>query len=540
MKIKSNYVVPAVASAVALACGSAGAATLASTSQLRVTNQYIDSQAATSSAVVFLPAMSFTTTDNSYAADSLVRVTIAGASITTASAVTGGGGAAGVIACKQGGGTTNMTLTYSSVANNVITFTVARNGSDATSATSSVTCSLDASKISVLVNSIAKNSTVTADWSGVYASGTTFDRLADAGSASGVGANIIGRTFDQFAALTSTTRDVINPSITVGSTAKSAPFARTVNASATTRFAGSTTDAYSTLNAKDLYVFTSRDEGNSNTAGAAGITTNVNYSATGTTRSVALTGNFAFLDDDANGCAASDLTSGPGKLYESNSSTITPTITVAADCSRVTYAYAGVSTADLTTTLMFAVEGATSDGATSVSTSTVRSRAGLAIPTGVAFQATTSILNGTDTVGTVSSGATSWTRSDAATATTVNIPYLPYGTGISRIVYATNKSSTQSLVASFAGQKEDGTICSSSNFGTVSVPVGGVTLLTAAIDAGLAACGVTASTTAKAQVTVTFTPSTGSLTSTGNTGSVVVTANYNVNGDRVNVLNSSN
>jgi len=532
MKKQSTYLVPAVASAVALACGASSAASLTSTGQLRVTNEYIDYVASSAATTVTLPKLSFSTTDDTYAADSTVQLTLSGASITSASAI-------GTITCTNAAGTsTMMTLTYASVSGGVISLTVNRTGATMSASAATVGyCTIDTGKINVLVNSLSKNSAVTVDWNGVYASGTKFDRLTSTGAPSGIGANTIGNTFPQFLAVTTTTRDQLTPTSYID-TAASGSFAKTVNASVPTRFSTTSTNSYISSIGYDSWSMTSRDEGA--TGGlAAGAVPNVNAAVPVSSRSLAISGNFGFLDDAADGCSVTDLTAGAGTLATSVTGATAGTSVVASTCGSLTIPQGTVTAANVKTRLNFFVEGASDAAADNTAgPATIRTKTGLAIPTS-SFTATTSFLDAASVVlGSVTHTAQAWKLSNAAVAGTVNIPYLPYGTGISRIVYATNKAAV-AVVASFAGNTEAGTACSSTNFSTVTIPAGGVTLLTSAIDAGLAACGVSATASSKAQVTVTLTPATGSIT-TAAQGDVVITANYNVNGDRVNILNSSN
>lgn len=554
MNIQSNKVVPAVAIAVAVACGTAGAASLNSPPQFRLTNEYLVAQAAANpNHVSTLQVIPIKIDSTNYANDTTVKLTIGGATVTTASAITS-------VSCYQDGGvgstSVGMILTYASLSNNVISFTVdKRSLSTAISATNLI-CSVPAGTISVLTSSIAQNSKITVDFAGAYSGGTVFDKLTDSGSATGFGPNTIGNSFPQFYTLqTSVTRDPLVPGSLIGGTgSKQKGLAQTVNVDAPTRFTvASGTDEYSTATAWDIFTFTTRNEGavggNARLATAAG---NQNSRLDAGTRTVTISGNFNFLDDDNNGCTSADMTSGPTKmiiLQDPQYSGTSATTTINSTCSTVTYSETydpSTASAELTNRVLFTIEGGdpgTTPTATSgVSAASVRSRAGTTLPVGTNFQADTAFLSGSTTYGSANGVATSWKNNAASTTSaTVQIPYLPYGTGISRVVYVTNTSTTVGGVASFKAIKEDGTTCSSTNFSSVSVPANAVTLLTGAIDAGLAACGVSASTPGKAAVTVTVTPSvSGKSLEAGFSKQIVVTSNYNVANDRVNIINSTN
>jgi len=120
--------------------------------------------------------------------------------------------------------------------------------------------------------------------------------------------------------------------------------------------------------------------------------------------------------------------------------------------------------------------------------------------------------------------------SNTINGTTVFVPYLPVGSGISQVLQLVNNSSSAGT-AKLSARNQAGVACSNASFGTVDVGANRVVDLGPALAAGIAACYGGASTTNKLFVTVEANvPDTG----------VEVYSAYNVSGNRVNVTNSSN
>lgn len=112
--------------------------------------------------------------------------------------------------------------------------------------------------------------------------------------------------------------------------------------------------------------------------------------------------------------------------------------------------------------------------------------------------------------------------------TRVFIPYMPRGTGISQVVTVANTSSIPGT-ATISGIRSDGATCAASNFGTVALGANRITSLSSAVLTGLTACAGSD-------------PQSFALTVTVNApaDNIEVYSMYNVNGNRVPVINSSN
>jgi len=111
---------------------------------------------------------------------------------------------------------------------------------------------------------------------------------------------------------------------------------------------------------------------------------------------------------------------------------------------------------------------------------------------------------------------------------TVNIPFMPYGTGISRVLYLTNRSAqTGSVSIALIG---DGTTAACNGTTTTTAKANGVTLLSTLLDDAVTACyGETYSGKVAAVIT-SNTPA----------ASTEVFSAYNRSGSLTVVVNSSN
>jgi len=282
-----------------------------------------------------------------------------------------------------------------------------------------------------------------------------------------------------------------------------------------------------------------------------------------------VSGDFAFLDNNGDGCkttGANDLTLGGNTLVVTGG-----TATISLDCKTITIA--GTAT-DQVVTLAFGVD---SNGAGNVRQMPVQTLGVSAV-----------WKKGTTTVQTVN--LTEASLSFVTNGFSTSVAYMPYGAGISRILYITNRTSNRGAV-SITARNEAGTSCASTNFPAVTVPANGIASLAASADAGIAACfgadfngkvaftitagvgpnatdaAATTSTTGvvtlteaaqtvsasngtdfngSATATIAAHASTGTLTGTA-AGTVTRSSNrvdvysaYNVNGNRVTVINTSN
>jgi len=117
----------------------------------------------------------------------------------------------------------------------------------------------------------------------------------------------------------------------------------------------------------------------------------------------------------------------------------------------------------------------------------------------------------------------------ASNGARVFIPYMPVGPGISQVLTVANSSATTGT-ATISAIPSTGSACAASNFGTVSLAANKVTSLSSALATGIAACyGSADSRTLALTVTV-----------NAPAENVEVFSSYNVSGNRVAVVNSSN
>lgn len=228
--------------------------------------------------------------------------------------------------------------------------------------------------------------------------------------------------------------------------------------------------------------------------------------ATLTSVVVALNGDFSHIDVNNNGCVNGELAGAVGAAASSG----TPGATISANCQTITYTYtpALVPAGGVVHAITFGPTGKV-----------------ISAPQG--FTATaqynyTGIIAGTfsETDGPVGAGAWSLNGFSAF------IPYMPYATGISQIIYLTNKSA-QTGAVTINGYNTAGVAC---NFSAGSVAGNRVTQLSGPIKAGFEACyGAGFDGRISFNITANIP---GALAE-------VVSA-YNVNGDRVQVINNSN
>jgi len=512
MNIKPNKVLPYVAAAVAASCGAASAATLTVTPTYASTERLAAEVTAVPSYTVGLPNLEIKVGSDAYRTGDTVTVTVAGGTVSSASA--GGwdcGTAAGGLGVSGA-----MTFSLSSISGNVLTYAVARTTNDSPvylSASTAKTCSLAAGGILLVGNSISSGATSSINYE-PRGSGIAYDALTGSSANGGTGAVNVLYTASQYSLPTSSTRNFLGQ----GDAGTNTPALATISTAGTSFGTGTAGNSLTVS-------WSVRDDGAS--AGLMAASTLVN-AVTGYVTTT-LTGDFSFLDDDANGCTAADLTAGAGRAtvtagsaYLGINSACT-ILTVAASSTTGTQATGRATTH----TVKFFLNGMDDGGSASSS----GSLAGRTIsPQSIA--GSTTWRNAQTSANATASTTKTFTAATLSATTSsqsgINVPYLPYGTGISRVVYLTNKGSATATVT-ISGKGETGTVCSSTNFATVSVPAGGVGLLTGAIDDGIAAClGATYAGKVNIDLSVA-----GSSTN-------VVTSSYNVNGNRVNVINSTN
>jgi len=514
MNIKSKQVLPYVAAAVAASCGVASAATMGSLTTFKFGSEALAAQvAAVPSYSVGIPELNIKIGSDAYRTGDTISVTVTGGTVLSASKSFVCADSAG-----QTGVTGTMQFSYTSVSGNVVTYTVANRDTSKVayaSAATALTCSMASSGILITGSSLAAGTTTSVSYE-PRGAGVAYDALTVTPATTGVavaGSVPVAYTIQQYSVPSGTIRSPIDN--TVDGTVTPADGSRTISTRLTdwgTGTAGST----ATLS------WSFRDE-----AAGAGFLTGTGVQLAITTSAIptaTLTGDFNFLDDNANGCTSADLSLGAGRASATGG-----TLTINSTCTVLTITgSASPSARDTTTSVKFFVNGMNDavDGAqlnvASGRTIAVSSNTG-----------SVSISDGTSsgitkTYRTSSFAPGAWTATAGTSQTGINIPYLPYGTGISRVVYYTNKTAVAG-VATISAKSETGTVCSSANFSSVTVPANGVALLTGAIDAGVATC-FGATYAGKVQVDVAV---------TGTSGGVVVSA-YNVNGNRVGVYNSTN
>lgn len=260
---------------------------------------------------------------------------------------------------------------------------------------------------------------------------------------------------------------------------------------------------------------------------------------------VSIVGDFSWLDDDGAAtptCSAADVSAaGIGPAVAASAQNVGP--------AQNRWAFSGAS--GNCRTLQF-VQSAGSDGASLTSGAitiavgkNVSNTSALAtnslgtiekrIPAPESYTASVSFTyfnpdTGTSTLSSVTPVSGAGAGSFTLNGSSVNVPFLPYGTGLSRIVYLTNRSAQTGSISFSAIADGTSAACSSSNFATGTAKASGVTFLTDIIDAGITAC-YGASFGGKVAVTI---------TSNTPAASTEVFSGYNRNGSITSVVNSSN
>jgi len=558
MKTKISF--PLIASAVGLACasGAANAALVSVTQTFSSTQGNTVVAASNPDASVAMPDMVFRLQSDGYQVGHTVTLTLGGGgSIRSAAGI-------GTLACESdvAGASAGIVLKYVSATSSTITLNVDARADAAIDARGN-RCSIAAGKISVLTSSLTSAKNLTIDY--VANTGTAnYDQL-------------VGGT--NYVYVSGATTAVSQTSSYTGSPA-GAYRIHTSRGQFSASTTGTTTGVInvynSTYDVTDMTTFATNPVAKVriNNVGASDINA---ISADSVTSIVTtLTGDFSYLDNDGNGCTVGDLTNGWGRatLTDDGSG-----LAINAACTSITF----LGTLGKFATLTFeANKTAYSDFATlpSAYNGSVGAKP---LPTQVISRSTVvNVLSGgtTSSVYTSSSSsANTWTTN----GWTASVPYMPYGSGITRILYVTNNTGGVANVSLYA-YGENGTACAASNFATVSVPANGVANLAASADAGIAACfgasyngkvkfGLTSNLVAQSKDTVSLTlasvkatelsSATGGLDGTGNalgvlsdmlsiagqTASGTVTRSgatidlysaYNVSGNRVTVQNSTN
>jgi hypothetical protein len=523
--MKKTFSRSLVGAAVLLACGQAYAATVSVTPTFSSVERNASDAAANGASSVALPTATVTPSGTGYVDGDIVTVSVSGATLRLASV--GVVDTSKITCTDTGGGAAPMELLLKSVTGGTITYQVTR----LVTATplSQVRCAV--SGLQVLASSLTSANVVTFNWSAATAAGVAHDVLrsfSDEGSpASAISLHYADT---QFAATGVSTN-----------AARILPLGSSTSYAAQQRFASTSTAAATAATTQDFSInFTS----NGTLPGQSLLST------AGSTLTATYTGDFSFLDNNGNGCTAADLTTGWARAAVTAGG---GTLSINSACTVLTTTGAG----DRNETIRFSVANTSGDGiiaagfSSSIGAKTLPAQTLAVVGTWTAAD---------NTVLGSARPSSSTTPSFTVNAFTTEIPYMPYGSGISRIVYITNRSSTAPV--SFSAVNEAGTSCAASRFPAVSARGGAaVTLLSTAIDQGIEAC-YGAGFTGKVRITVTLniTPqSTDSLATTLSTGATSVGAStslsgaitraraaadvysaYNVNGNRVTVINESN
>jgi len=304
---------------------------------------------------------------------------------------------------------------------------------------------------------------------------------------------------------------------------------------------------------KDRYHFAADDP----TSGSGGLITTGNESQlvisitnSGTSLStaarvssvtVAVVGDFSWLDDDGLGtCAAGDLSGGAAQAAVSTNVGASPAGNLQAQstsapgvCQTLSYVIGGGTDGlSITSGAITIAVGKTAAATSALATSSlgvIEKR----IPAPSTYTASVTFSYYNSDTGTASIGSTSPVSAGSAGAfslngSSVNIPFLPYGSGVSRVVYLTNRSSQTGAIS--VSLLADGTQAACTPTGTVSAKANGVTVLSTLIDEGVASCY---GSTFAGKVAVAITSNTPAV-------STEVFSGYNRSGSLTTVVNNSN
>jgi hypothetical protein len=468
MKLKSNIGYSAVAAAVAVACGAAYAAVPTAT----LTTFSAEGNATAPATAVFAATVTVTL-GSDYIANDTVELGLTGASFITGTS-TLGTSYNGPVTCGSAGNTATLGfLSRSATTANYRVTGVAGTQNNAV-------CSFS---LPVSRNTMATaGATQTVSWTAKTAqSGLVFDAASRVAT--------IGSVTTQFTSPSSVTR--LNGVVDVDSG----------------RYQFETDDGSDLTGSEDSLTFSLQNASTLN--GAADLTSVV----------AVINGDFSFVDggNTSAGCQAADLTSGHGRVVATNG-----TVSINSDCTKLTFTATaaqvaagaakitlGVSSASTTPTTGGLLDAPQSFTVDAMTYSYAGASAGTTGSSSVAFSSTGS--------------AGSWTLNGSVS----KIAYMPYGTGISRIVYITNRS-TQSGGVSATAFNDAGVECEIDNVATATK--GSVTNLSAGLDAGVAACyGASFNGKVAFEITANI---------PGDKAEVY--SAYNVNGNRVIVVNDTN
>jgi hypothetical protein len=542
-----------VGSAVLLACGQVNAATLTQGANKVIyssTQGNAAAAAANGAASVELQTLTVNVGGSGYTDTDVVTVTVGGAQLRQAAVGTVGGTTVGreIIECKSGGNT-QFKLNLKSVTGSKIEYTVSDRVN--TPLAANTTCALPA--LDLLASSLTSTAAVTLNWSAATASGAVHDVMTDGEGNPAQSAEIhyaltqfaVGCASNSGGTRSSTCASNIANTLTSPTGGTSADGVSFLPVGSTFLTAASSTTASNNSTQNNSATFFARIT--DDRTGWLGVANSQNLiSGLDGSQAVTYTGDFSFLDNNSNGCTTTDFGSGFARfaVKQANVDVTTTSATISADCKTITV----TGTSNRTDELIFTVNATpTGNGAKAIAEQTI-------VAATTFKKAGTTLASTSGSVGFISASGASY-----------SVAYMPYGSGISRIIYATNRTSTPGQVL-ISARNEAGTSCSSTNFPRVTLPASGVALLSAAADEGVAKCfgagftGKVAFTITpwisggeqRDSVTLSIPLTTGSAklgdnvatTATGvvsrATAKVDVYSAYNVNGNRVTVINTSN
>lgn len=514
--MKKAVVHSLIGSAVLLACGAVQAATVGvvTPTSSSVEKNTVDA-AANGAASVTLPALTFTLAGTGYVDGDVVTVSFTGGNLRLASAGTvdstniqcRGQAVAGTTVdafTLTLTGATDQRLTYTLSARNPAVVIAGPTGGAATTCTIGLPVkagdgsTTSTTRLDMLASSLTTSKSVSVNWSAASNSGVVHDALTNsAGNAAT--AITIHRAVSQFGAIAwgpdvtlrlSPTATAFTSGASAGAnvtwqddtscvirrssasaTAGSAP-STSCNANRGSGYSGGKTSATHGLYMNDDY------PGLPTSFGGLGAATGAASNAADVV--INWTGNFSFIDNDNNGCTLADLTNGYARISFNRQSgadigtgtntAVTP-VAISSDCTQIqtlTPFTAGVSNL---VSLVASVRNVTasSNGARAIPEQTIT--------------AVATIRNAAGTVLNTSSTAVAQYIQDSQSA---DINYMPYGPGISRIVYVTNNNVTAPVT--ITATNESGTACAATNFPAVTATAGRPTSLSTALDAGVATC----------------------------------------------------
>ena len=517
-----------IGSAVLAACGLANAATTNVVATASSTEANVAAVAANASASVALPAMTFTLAGTGYADGDVVTFSVSGGSLRTSSV----GAVDDKITCtgqKEVAGAASsvnaLELTVTEITSTSVKFSVARldnavviAGRTTGVALSATTCTLQkatgATPYELLASSLTSPTTVRVNWSAATSGGSVHDSLTNV-QGNPASTAIVHRAATQFLALAGgpDASMIISPS-SAGSglypaqttwqdscgsagnrrslavvTAGTAPSAA-CNANRGSGYAGGDLDA-------EIGVIITDHNGSVGTSSGGLGTAQGNRLATADNVVISWTGDFSFLDNNGDGCTLADVSQGWGRVEVRTgrrsttagtaARTVGTPVAISASCNEIQTTGSYTPGALFYQYLYFSV----GNGAdTTLSTNGARVIPVQTVVANATFRASSTV------VGTAAAAVASFSL-DSQSA---DINYMPYGAGISRIVYVTSAASSPVTITAV---NESGTSCASTNFPAVSVVASRPTSLSTAMDSGVATCYGSAYT-GKVKFTVTL------------------------------------